>query len=311
MITRLAYWVDQMVHNLDEGVAAYEKVFGWKPAYRIDVPSDGYANAIIPIGSIPGGFTIGGHGVSMTAPLGDNPHPAFDRVLKRRGEGYAVFGVHCEDGDPEIERFKKMGIELKPGRLDCFEEVHTDYWLFEEHTHGLIVEFVAGGGAMEQYFTKGFQKNLIDPEQIPEKGFIIRLGNIVHAVKNLDEALQTYEKIFRWKPSNRWELPDAGVNSAFVRVGSSGIQLVQPTSTKGIVAEIMDEMNEGIAYVILMTDNVKEFVKSMRTKGIETPRLTVGGKPVAWVPRKYTHGILYQVMEPADYFSFFKWGKLY
>jgi 4-hydroxyphenylpyruvate dioxygenase-like putative hemolysin len=130
-------------------------------------------------------------------------------------------------------------------------------------------------------------------------------------VKNLDKALQSYETLFRLKPYNRWEFTDTNLNSAFVRIGSGGIQLAQPTTTKGIIAETMEEIGEGIAYAVLMTDNIKEFAKSMEAKGIETPQSTVGGKPVAWVPRKYTHGILYQVIEPGDYFPFFKQGRLY
>jgi hypothetical protein len=60
-----------------------------------------------------------------------------------------------------------------------------------------------------------------------------------------------------------------------------------------------------------MVDNLETFVASMKAKGIETPQSTVGSKPVAWVPRKYTHGMLYKVIEPGDYFSYFTQGQLY
>ena len=49
----------------------------------------------------------------------------------------------------------------------------------------------------------------------------------------------------------------------------------------------------------------------MTIGGVEITEATVGGKPVVWVPRRETHGMLYQIMEPEDYFSFFAWGKLY
>jgi 4-hydroxyphenylpyruvate dioxygenase-like putative hemolysin len=150
---------------------------------------------------------------------------------------------------------------------------------------------------------------------VPDKGYILKLGHIVHAVKDLDVALGTYEKLFRLKPSNRWEFQDAGLESAFVRIGSTGIQLVQAKKPSSFITRDifnnMEQKGEGLNHCIMMTDNLKAFVKNMKAKEVEVTVSTMGGKADAWIPREYTHGILYQVVEPQDYFSYFKWGRLY
>jgi predicted enzyme related to lactoylglutathione lyase len=303
----MAYWVDHVVYNLKDGLKTYEEVFGWKPSHVWEVPDAGIDAACIPIGPLPGGFAVGGSAIEMIALRQPNPAPQFEEILKKRGEGFGMMALHCDEYGPELSRLNSLGVRVDEKVLVG----HKDYWVSEEFTNGVLVEYGGAGGIMELFFTRGFQKNVVDPNQVPKSGFIIRLGHKVHVVKDLDQALQTYERVFRWKPCNRWEFPDANVKSAFCRIEPMGVQLVQPTRSKGIIAETLEEIGEGIAYAVLMTDNLKAFVELMKAKGIETPESTIGGKPVAWVPRKYCRGMLFQVIEPKDYFSYFTEGKLY
>ena len=190
------------------------------------------------------------------------------------------------------------------------DRVHTDRFLAEEYTHGLLIDFGGGEGGHEYFLSRGIQPVEADPEELPGQGSIVKHGHIVHAVEDLDEAVRTYERLFRWRPSNRWEFDDAGLRSAFFRIIGQSIQLVEPTTPDGIVAETMEEIGEGVAYAVLMTDSLDAFVDSMKARGIETPRSTVGEKPVAWIPRDLTGGMAYQIVEPHDYYSYFKTGTV-
>ena len=310
MIFRMSYWVDQFVYDVDEAVATYEKVFGWKPAYHFDYSGFGVKMAYLPISPCPGGFSMGGNGLALVGPSGPTPLPVLEHIFKRRGEGFGLIPFHSDDYDAELNRVRSMGVTLDELVVGVFKEI----WLDGKYMHGMFVLFGGGEGALEKQFSKdppGIHAASVDPKKLPKTGFIMRLGNVAHVVKNLDEASKTYEKLFHLKPWNRWDFQDAGIVSAFVRIGERGIQLVQPTTTKGPIAQVMEEIGEGIGYAVLMTDNAKECARLLRSRGVEVIESTMGGKPVVWVPRKYTHGILYQILEIGDYYSFFKLGKLY
>jgi 4-hydroxyphenylpyruvate dioxygenase-like putative hemolysin len=153
----------------------------------------------------------------------------------------------------------------------------------------------------------------VDPKKLPTKGMIVHLGHLCHSVKNLDAAVKMYEQLFQVKPTHQWELPDAGANSAWIPFGcwNTGIQVMEPTpSSKGPVAQAIEEMGEGVSHIVLMADDTAAMVESLKSKGVDVVESTVGGKPDAWVPRKYLNGMLYQIISAKDYYSFFKWGKL-
>jgi catechol 2,3-dioxygenase-like lactoylglutathione lyase family enzyme len=323
MITKMMYWIDQWVYDVDKAIETYGNLFGWKPAVRWDLESWGLTFTYLPIGLCPGGFSIGGHALSLEGPLGPKPHEACKHMLGRRGEGFGIVALLSDDPVEDTERMQKMGVDVVTYTThDTAEDIgyKTEYNITEKETHGLFVNIPGGGlsGTYRWFTVPGaIQKVVVEPEKLPQKGVILSMGHIVHAVKNLDEGLNTYEKLFRLKPSNRWEFTDAGINSAFIRIGDRGIQLVVAQGTKSYIAhdiqnnlEQYGEYGEGLNHCVLITDDLKAFTNNMEAKGVKVTESTMGGKPDVWVPRKYTHGILYQVVEPEDYFSHFRVGKL-
>ena len=40
MILKMQYWVSHVVKDFESALAAYERVFGWKPAYHYALPPD-------------------------------------------------------------------------------------------------------------------------------------------------------------------------------------------------------------------------------------------------------------------------------
>ena len=306
MVFRLGYWIDLIVRDVDETLAKYEHLFDWKAAFRWDVPDAGISAASVPIGPCPGGFALGGHALEILAPFGPNPVPQFEEILETRGEGFGMISIHFDDKDAEIKRMQEMGIKFLEAKLVG----HVDYWLGREYTHGVLFEFGIGG-MEESFFARGMLKNVIDPELLPQKGKIIRMGHLAHAVNSIDEVAKVYERIFGLKLSHRWELPDADINSAWIPVGSGGLKLVEPRSPKSPIARSIEQCGEGIDHAVLLTDDLPEMVKSLKAKGVNVIESTAGGIPDAWVPREYTQGMLYQIMQAKDYYSFFKWGKIY
>jgi hypothetical protein len=306
MIFRVGYWVDHIVYNMEEILAKYKKYFNMAPAHRWRVADVGLDAAMLPCGASPGGFSVGGGAVEVLAPIGGKFMPEFEEILEKRGEGYGMVTIHFSDYEKEVARWKELGVPVK----EQFTGGHPDAWLTEESTYGLLIEVGGGGGTIESYFSMGFLKNTIDPETLPKKGMIVRMGNLVHAVKSLDAALAMYEKVFRVKPTHRWELPDADINAGWVPFGDRGIQVVEARSPNSYVAKAIEERGEGIVSVVIMTDDTPAMAESLKSKGVDVKETMMGGNPCIWVPRELMNGMLYQIVSARDYYKLFKWGEL-
>lgn len=130
---------------------------------------------------------------------------------------------------------------------------------------------------------------------------IKRVDHIAIAVKNLDEALSAYEKIFGLKPEKIEDVPEQGVKAALIPIGEgSEIELIQPINTESGVAKFLEKKGEGIHHIALEVDNVDQELKSLAAQGVELidkePRSGLAGR-IAFLHPKSTRGVLYELCQ--------------
>lgn len=130
---------------------------------------------------------------------------------------------------------------------------------------------------------------------------IKRVDHIAIAVKNLDEALSAYEKIFGLKPEKIEDVPEQGVKAALIPIGKgSEIELIQPINTESGVAKFLEKKGEGIHHIALEVDNVDQELKSLAAQGVELidkePRSGLAGR-IAFLHPKSTRGVLYELCQ--------------
>jgi methylmalonyl-CoA epimerase len=130
---------------------------------------------------------------------------------------------------------------------------------------------------------------------------IKRVDHIAIAVKNLDEALSAYEKIFGLKPEKIEDIPEQGVKAALIPIGEgSEIELIQPINTESGVAKFLEKKGEGIHHIALEVENVDQELKSLAAQGVELidkePRSGLAGR-IAFLHPKSTMGILYELCQ--------------
>jgi len=77
---------------------------------------------------------------------------------------------------------------------------------------------------------------------------IKRIEHMGIAVRNLDEALARYEKLFGLKPSRIGVSELQGVKAAFLPVGNSEIELLEPLQPDSPVGRFMSSMGEDRFY---------------------------------------------------------------
>lgn len=96
------------------------------------------------------------------------------------------------------------------------------------------------------------------------------------------------------------EIPDQKVKIAFISVGETKIELLEPLG-EGAVSKFLEKRGEGIHHIALQVDDIEGVLAHMKAGGVtlidETPRQGAEGK-IAFVHPKSTGGILLELVQP-------------
>ena len=96
------------------------------------------------------------------------------------------------------------------------------------------------------------------------------------------------------------EIPDQKVKIAFISVGETKIELLEPLG-EGAVSKFLEKRGEGIHHIALQVDDIEGVLTHMKAGGVtlidETPRQGAEGK-IAFVHPKSTGGILLELVQP-------------
>jgi methylmalonyl-CoA/ethylmalonyl-CoA epimerase len=125
---------------------------------------------------------------------------------------------------------------------------------------------------------------------------IQKVDHIGIAVRSLEETIPLYEKAMGLKLLKTEEVETQKVKTAFFEAGETHIELLEPTSPESPIAKFIEKNGEGIHHVALGTDDIMGQLELAAGEGIrlinETPMAGAGGKQVAFLHPKSTHGVL-------------------
>ena len=131
----------------------------------------------------------------------------------------------------------------------------------------------------------------------------MRVRGIHHlgvAVANLEEAIETYERLFGARVELRGSLESQGVEAALLLVGDSRIELLAPTGEDTPVGRFLARRGPGMHHVALESDDVSATLRELEAAGAllidERPRPGLFGKQVAFVHHESVHGVLTEVV---------------
>ncbi|KAA0258573.1 methylmalonyl-CoA epimerase [Deferribacter autotrophicus] len=130
-----------------------------------------------------------------------------------------------------------------------------------------------------------------------------KIDHIGIAVKNLDNSLKIYETI-GVKPYHFEEVESQKVKTAFIKVGESNIELLEPTSEESPIAKFIEKKGEGIHHIAYLVDDVQLAIDTLKNAGFklidETPKPGAHGKLIAFVHPKSTNGVLTELCQHAE-----------
>lgn len=124
-----------------------------------------------------------------------------------------------------------------------------------------------------------------------------RIDHVGLVVKDLAEGVATFEKHFGFVADGTrgGEVAALGIKNAFVPVGESDLEFIQPISDEGPVAKFAAERGEGQFMLSLEVDDIAATVEHLRSLGVRAGDPSPSG--VAFVSMKSTFGVNLQLVQ--------------
>ena len=127
-----------------------------------------------------------------------------------------------------------------------------------------------------------------------------RIHHVAVIVASLEDALPLYRDMLRLPLETIMDIETDHVRIAFLGVGESKVELVQPTDDTTGVARFLASKGEGFHHVCFEVDNLTEALTRLGIDGVElidsTPRRGAEG-PVAFLHPRSCHGVLVELIE--------------
>jgi methylmalonyl-CoA epimerase len=127
-----------------------------------------------------------------------------------------------------------------------------------------------------------------------------RVHHVAIVVKSIEAALAVYRDMLGLPLETIMDIESDHVRIAFLGVGESKVELVQPTDDSTGVARFLANKGEGFHHVCFEVANLTEELTRLGIDGIElidaAPRRGAEG-PVAFLHPRSCHGVLVELIE--------------
>jgi methylmalonyl-CoA/ethylmalonyl-CoA epimerase len=133
---------------------------------------------------------------------------------------------------------------------------------------------------------------------MPEK-----ISHIGIAVTNIDESLPFYRDVLGMTFEGTEVVAEQKVKVAFLAIGESRIELLEPTADDSPVAKFLDKNGPGIHHVAYEVNDLEGRLAALKAEGVrlvdEYPRRGAHNTRIAFLHPKASGGVLTELCEAA------------
>jgi len=126
-----------------------------------------------------------------------------------------------------------------------------------------------------------------------------RIDHLGIAVRDLKAAMKAYEAL-GFKVESVEDVPTEKVRVAFLPIGESHLELLEPTDPSSTIARFL-EKRSGLHHICVLVDDIEGELVRLKSQGValidETPRIGAGGCRVAFVHPRSAEGVLIELKE--------------
>lgn len=127
------------------------------------------------------------------------------------------------------------------------------------------------------------------------------INHIAIVVDDIDSALEFWRDALGLELSYVEDVPDQQSVVAFLPSGEAEIELVKPTTEESGIARYLNKHGPGLHHICFQVEDIDAALERLKRHGValinEEPTIGTGGKKVAFIHPKSTHGVLLELYE--------------
>ena len=128
----------------------------------------------------------------------------------------------------------------------------------------------------------------------------IKINHVAIAVQDIDAALNFWEQTFGLKLDHVEDVPSQKSKVAFLPLGESEIELVQPTTSDSGLANFLEKRGEGMHHICIEVSDIDATLAELKSKGVrlinEIPE-ELPGRKMAFIHPKAANGVLVELYQ--------------
>ncbi|MGM0421099.1 MAG: methylmalonyl-CoA epimerase [Bacillota bacterium] len=129
----------------------------------------------------------------------------------------------------------------------------------------------------------------------------MKIDHIGIAVHDVETALKFYRDALGLEYRGQEEVEAEGVRVAFLKIGESKIELLEPLSDEGAIARHLEKRGEGIHHIAMLVDDIEAKVQEMQEQDVrfikDEPTTGAGNKKIIFIHPKSSHGVLAELCQ--------------
>jgi methylmalonyl-CoA epimerase len=130
---------------------------------------------------------------------------------------------------------------------------------------------------------------------------IARIDHIGIAVQSINESLKFFEEALGMKLDHIATEEGGRTKVAFMPIGSSDVELVEPQDAESGLGRFLAKRGEGVHHICFEVDDIDAALARLKEHGAqlidETPRTNSSGMKLAFIHPKSAHGVLIELYQ--------------
>jgi methylmalonyl-CoA/ethylmalonyl-CoA epimerase len=128
----------------------------------------------------------------------------------------------------------------------------------------------------------------------------IKINHVAIVVQDIDAALNFWEQTFGLELDHVEDVPSQKSKVAFLPLGESEIELVQPTTSDSGLANFLEKRGEGMHHICIEVEDIDATLAELKSKGVrlinEVPE-ELPGRKMAFIHPKAANGVLVELYQ--------------
>ena len=129
-----------------------------------------------------------------------------------------------------------------------------------------------------------------------------KISHIGIAVESIEQALPFYTEVLGLEYEGSEVVEEQKVKVAFLVIGESRIELLEPTAPDSPVAKFLEKNGPGIHHLAYQVEGLQGRLDALKGEGVrlidEAPRLGAHHTRIAFIHPKASGGVLTELCEP-------------